>query len=189
MHDDELWQVYNDNGTPVLGKGASADEFKQDSSLIMGNAHIWFWKRNDDSVDILLQKRSLTKSSKPGWYHISAGGHINLGESPSEAAIRETEEEMGIKPELDKLHYSFSTRIIGRAPNDIVNVFLYELRGDEEFTYVDGEVDSYEWRSMDEFTKIVQDAEVNNLINQGMLYFRSLIVSVEHVSKGKNDLE
>jgi len=44
MHDDELWQVYNNNGAAVDGKGAPREEFNADTSLIMGTAHIWFWK-------------------------------------------------------------------------------------------------------------------------------------------------
>lgn len=37
MHDDELWQIYNDNGTPVEGKGASKEEFNANKDLIMDN--------------------------------------------------------------------------------------------------------------------------------------------------------
>ena len=74
MHDNELWQIYNNNGTPVDGKGAPKEEFNSDKSLVMSNAHVWFWKIDEGGVSILLQKRSLTKPNKPGWFHISAGG-------------------------------------------------------------------------------------------------------------------
>jgi len=189
MHDSELWQVYSDNGKPVQGDGRDQDAFKTDPSLIMGNAHIWLWKKSTDGgVDILLQQRSLSKSSKPGWFHISAGGHINKGESALQAAVRETKEEMGLDVDADKLHFSFSTRIIGRAPNDIVTVYLYELNGDEEFTYLDGEVETYEWRSLEDFKDVIKDPETHNLINQGRLYFDSLVNSLEYVALGKNTL-
>ncbi|EDK72591.1 NUDIX hydrolase [candidate division TM7 genomosp. GTL1] len=88
----------------------------------------------------MLQKRSLSKSTRPGWYHISAGGHINVGETPVEAAVREVQEEMSLEIDPMKLHYVHSVRIIPRDPRDIVNVFLYRLDGDEEITYLDGEV-------------------------------------------------
>lgn len=188
MHEDEKWQVFNNNGTPAIGVGATQDDFKADNSLIMGNSHVWFWKKNGNSIDILLQKRSLTKNSKPGWYHISAGGHINAGETSVEAALREAKEEMDIELNVDKLHYSFSTRIIGRAPNDIVSVFLYRLAGDEEFSHRDGEVESYEWRSFKEFKKITSSPQTNNVVNQGRLYFTSLINSLEYVALGSNKL-
>lgn len=188
MHDNELWQVYLDNGSPVPSEGRDPGAFKNDVSLIMGNSHIWFWKKSKAGVDVLLQQRSLSKSSKPGWFHISAGGHINVGESALQAAVREAKEEMGLDIDPDKLHFSFSTRIIGRAPNDIVTVYLYELRGDEKFTYLDGEVESYEWRTLDNFKTISHNSEANNLINQGTLYFDSLINSIEYVALGKNIL-
>ncbi len=140
MHDNELWQVYSDNGSPIKDDGRDHSAFNDDLSLIMGNSHIWFWKKSDSGVDILLQQRSLNKNSKPGWFHISAGGHINVGETALQAAIREAKEEMGLDIEPSKLHFSFSTRIIGRNPNDIVTVYLYELNGYEK-NYV------YRWRS------------------------------------------
>lgn len=183
MHQDELWQIYTDNGTPLAGKGASSDEFKADESLIMGNAHIWFWKSDGKTVEILLQKRSLTKPNKPGWYHISAGGHINVGETPVEAALRECHEEMGLDIDADKLHFVHAVRIIEKDPRDIVNVFLYRLKGDEKFTYLDGEVDSYEWRTVDNFKEISKDAANNNLVPQGDLYFGTLVAALEHIAK------
>lgn len=185
MHENELWQVFNNNGTAISDKGATAEEFKKYPDMIMGNSHIWLWKKSDNGIEILLQKRSLTKSTKPGMYHISAGGHINVGESSVEAAVRETQEEMGIVLDPEKLHYVASTRIIGMSPNSIVNVFLYQLNGDETFIHIDGEVDSYEWRTLDNFKEITEAPSTNNLVNQGYLYFNTLIESLEYISTGK----
>ncbi|HEU5187967.1 MAG TPA: NUDIX domain-containing protein [Candidatus Saccharimonadales bacterium] len=182
MHSNELWQVYNNNGTPIPGKGAYKDEFDAHKDLIMGNAHIWFWKPNGQTVAILLQKRSLAKPTRPGWFHISAGGHINVGETPVAAALRETEEEMGLKIEASKLHFIHAVRIVERDPRDIVHVFLYKLRGDEKFIHTDGEADSYEWRSLDNFKKITKDAANHNLVPQGTLYFETLIAALEHLA-------
>lgn len=183
MHDNEFWQVYSNNGTAISGKGAPKEEFNADVNLIMGNAHIWFWKADEEGVSILLQKRALTKPNKPGWFHISAGGHINVGETPVQAAVRETQEEMGLAIDETKLHFVQAVRIIEKDPRDIVNVFLYQLKGDEEFTFVDGEVDSYEWRSLDNFKEITANAAENNLVPQGQFYFGTLIAALEYISK------
>lgn len=185
MHDDELWQVYNDNGTPIEGKGASREEFNSNPDLIMGNAHVWFWRKTDSTIEIMLQKRSLNKSTRPGWYHISAGGHVNVGETPVEAAVREVKEEMNLDIDPAKLHYVHSVRIIPRDPRDIVNVFLYQLNGNEEITHLDGEVDSYEWLSLDDWKKITKDAENNNLVPQGELYFDTLTKALELLSEAR----
>ena len=52
--------------------------------------------------EILLQKRSMLKKSNPGKWGI-CGGKINLGETPIDAAVRETLEEVGINIERSKL--------------------------------------------------------------------------------------
>ncbi|MEO8911365.1 MAG: NUDIX domain-containing protein [Candidatus Saccharimonas sp.] len=134
--------VYSDNGSPIEDKARDRGAFQNDPSLIMANSHIWLWKKSEDGkVEILLQQRSFSRSLSPGKFSISAAGHINVGESALQTAIRETKEEVGLGVDPDKLHFSYSTRIIGRAPNSIASVYLYELNGSEEFTYLDGEVE------------------------------------------------
>jgi hypothetical protein len=67
MHDDDLWQVYADNGAPISGKGASADVFDADKSLNMGNAHIWFWQKNTDGqMEIMLRNVARLRSGRAG---------------------------------------------------------------------------------------------------------------------------
>ena len=179
MHDDDLWQVYADNGTPVPGKGAPADAFDADKSLNMGNAHIWFWKRNaGGQIEIMLQKRGPVKK-RPGWFHISVGGHVNVGETALQAAVREGKEEMGHGVDPDKLYFLFTTRVFGRAPHDIVTVYLYKLTGDEALTHSDGEVAGFEWRTLGEFKEMVKDPESHKLVPMGNVYFRALIAGFD----------
>ncbi|MFZ2026030.1 MAG: NUDIX domain-containing protein [Microgenomates group bacterium] len=51
----------------------------------------------DTANNILLQKRSMQKDTYPGYYTVSASGHIDKGESYEQAARREMEEELGIE--------------------------------------------------------------------------------------------
>jgi len=44
---------------------------------------------------LLFQKRSKTKDTFPGYWGISVGGHVNVGQTYEEAAKREMEEELG----------------------------------------------------------------------------------------------
>lgn len=185
MH-DEYWQVYANNGLQVIGKAAKKPQFKDDKSLTMGNSHVWFWRVNQGVTEIMLQKRSMDISTRPGWYHISAGGHINIGESPVEAAVREVHEEMGIAIKPEDLYYVYSGRIIPQDPSNIVNVFLYELNDDSEIKLVDGEVDSFEWRSLDNWKEITHNSEDNMLVPQSPSRFDLVTQALEYLSSGKS---
>lgn len=184
MHADEIWQLYSDNGEPIPGVGDTPNNLRRDKTRIVANAHVWFWKQNGTQIEILLQKRSLTKSTRAGWYHISAGGHINMGETPLAAALRETKEEMGLTLDPTALHYVHSTRIVAVNPNDIVHVYLYRLNGDEKITHDDGEAESFDWYPLETFETMVEDAEAHNLVPQGKLYFDTLITALKYVAKG-----
>lgn len=180
MHENDLWQVFNENGTPIVGKGATKQDFSDNPTFLTGNSHIWFWKTDGETTEIMLQKRSQNLTSRPGWYHISAGGHINVGETPVEAAVREAKEEMNIDINASELHFVYSLKLASR---DIVNVFLCQLKGDEQFTHTDGEVDSYEWRTLENWKEITADAEKHNLVPQGEMRFRMLTEALEMLAK------
>ena len=61
-------------------------------------SHVWIVRdREDGGYDLLLQKRSMEKDSFPGCYDISSAGHIPAGVDYRESALRELEEELGIK--------------------------------------------------------------------------------------------
>jgi 8-oxo-dGTP pyrophosphatase MutT (NUDIX family) len=182
MHDNDMWQLFADNGTPITGKGELAETFDADESLNMGNSHIWFWKKNKEGrVEIMLQKRGPIKR-RPGWLHISVGGHINVGETPLQTAVREAKEEMGITIDPAKLYFVQTARHFPRAPHDIVNVYLYQLQGDEAITHDDGEVAGVEWHTLDNFKEMIKDPESHKMVPMGDLYFGMLVAALEVAS-------
>ena len=178
MHDGELWQVFAQNGQALDGRGAIDDEFTRDLSMVMGNSHVWMWHRTSNGAKILLQKRALTKKTSPGFYHISAAGHINVGETSIEAALRETKEELGLAIDPERLYLVHVTRT-ARNPRGLLHVFTYQLQGDEEFSFDDGEVELVEWRDLKEFEAMTNDATTHNLIDQGQPYFMALREAIE----------
>lgn len=178
MHDGELWQAFYQNGQPVSGRGLVDDAFDDDATLVQGNAHVWLWREGASGPEILLQKRAMTKKRAPGYLHISAGGHINVGETAPQAAVRETREEMGIELSASELYLVHVTRT-PRNWNDLAHVFIYKLRGDERFSFDDGEVDSVQWHGLDEFSEMAKSADAHNLVDQGQAYFTALIEAIK----------
>ncbi len=63
-------------------------------------ARVWLVRLSEKEgkicPQVLLQKRSRRKDSYPGLWDVSAAGHVSAGETVEEAALRETEEEIGV---------------------------------------------------------------------------------------------
>jgi isopentenyldiphosphate isomerase len=57
----------------------------------------------NDSYEIFIQRRSMSKDMYPGYFTASATGHVDYGESYDEAAERELLEELGVDAPLRRL--------------------------------------------------------------------------------------
>jgi isopentenyldiphosphate isomerase len=101
----ELFDIYNQDGSPA-GYIASRDDAHR-LGLWHRTVHIWI--RNNKG-ELLLQKRALTKEVYPGYWDISCAGHIDAGESPETAALRELSEELGVQRNKNELVYLFTVR-------------------------------------------------------------------------------
>lgn len=66
------------------------------------SVHIWIFNRKNE---IILQKRNSDRETSPGFWTISASGHVKSGEEPIDAAISETFEELGISLDKEDLVY------------------------------------------------------------------------------------
>ena len=76
---------------------------------------------------LLIQKRASTKKIEPSKWDLSSAGHIDLNETPKEAAIREIYEELGINVGIEEL--------------ELVDTYLCKFKIDEQnqinhFTYL-----------------------------------------------------
>jgi len=70
-------------------------------------SHVWLIRKQEGSVQILLQKRSHIKDSFPDCWDISSAGHIPAGDTWVPSALRELQEELGIDASPEQLHYIF----------------------------------------------------------------------------------
>jgi len=88
---EELLEVVDKNGR-FLGLAARSS-IHGNPSLLHKVVHVLVF---NDSGELLLQERSLSKDVAPGKWDTSVGGHVSPGEDILAAAGREMKEELGV---------------------------------------------------------------------------------------------
>lgn len=157
MHKDELWQIYFPNGEPIFGEGWKAELGNPEvtgADAIVGVAVVFLYRFIDGGLEFLWQKRSDKVDRFSGRYDISAGGHINLGETVVEGAIRELSEEIGVEVSAEDLKFAFTKPF---NKNRFAWIFMVDWTGrDDDFKFNDEEVSEVKWvpyKDIDEFRK------------------------------------
>lgn len=136
--------------------------------------HIWIAReREDRRFDILLQKRSAGKDSYPGCYDISSAGHVAAGEEILACALRELEEELGLKlrpGDLEEvgIHRGKKEAVFhGRRFKDYEWSHIYLYRGPvriEDLTLQESEVEEVIWMEYEECLRRIRDQSLPNCI-------------------------
>lgn len=112
----------------ALGTQKPRDEVHRDGDW-HATVHIWV---RDLRGDIVLQRRSMKKDTHPGKWDLSAAGHVDAGEEIMEAAIRELQEELGVKATSSDLRFLGVVKNIHQDDEvndrEFVHVFLYRER-------------------------------------------------------------
>ncbi|PTX61361.1 isopentenyldiphosphate isomerase [Kordia periserrulae] len=93
------------------------------------STHLWLYTKTGK---IVLQLRAATKPNFPNRWDVSVAGHISSGETAKETAIREAEEELGIKVQSAKLQHIGRFRIDYQHAEDyrdreFITIFASEI--------------------------------------------------------------
>ncbi|MCF7569403.1 NUDIX domain-containing protein [Sabulilitoribacter arenilitoris] len=125
---DEYIDIVTEEGKPT-GKSALKSIIHQ-KGYYHNTVNIWFYT---DDGDILLSQRSAKKIICPLLWDVSVAGHIDAGESITQAAIRETKEEIGLdiyEYELNKIGIfeCFQNYESGLIDNEFHHTFISELK-------------------------------------------------------------
>ncbi len=122
-------------------------------------AHVWIVREREGRTQILLQRRSREKESFPGMYDTSSAGHIPAGADYLPSALRELEEELGIRAWREQLHEAGSFRIRYEKffhgnlfrDNEFTRVFVYREPLDESrLRLQESEVEDVRWFDLEE---------------------------------------
>jgi isopentenyl-diphosphate delta-isomerase type 1 len=100
-----------------------------DPTLIHRAVHVLLFNRANE---LLLQKRSPDKDIQPGRWDSSVGGHLELGEAYRQAAIREMDEELGVRG--IPLTFLYSSQIRNEIESENVETFLARYDGPFEIS-------------------------------------------------------
>lgn len=93
---DELLDLFDAQGKPAGVTIRRGEEAPQ--GLYWAIVDVWIINSRGE---ILIQQRDRTRPNWPGYWCESAGGAIQSGETPDDAAVRETQEELGHTPCFD----------------------------------------------------------------------------------------
>ncbi|MCX7550406.1 NUDIX hydrolase [Xanthomarina sp. F2636L] len=160
---EELIDIVTETGEPT-GKTALKSEIHR-KGLYHNTAHIWFYTRDGQ---ILLAQRAATKSICPLLWDVSVAGHVDAGETIEEAAIRETQEEIGLtisETDLNKIGVfpCFQSYDNGIIDNEFHHTFITELTTDiSELKPQKDEVENLKLISRIKFEELLQFTEENN---------------------------
>ena len=105
---------------------------------------------------ILLQKRSPNKKLNPNKWSICAG-HVDSGEKLDDAAIREVEEEIGLKLSKEDLHIIEDKRFCRRDVNSHVSRMYYAISDETNFKLQKEEVSDVKWVDLDELIERINN--------------------------------
>lgn len=128
----ELFDICDENGLPT---GETVERKEAHAKGIRHRtAHVWVIRQREGRIQVLLQKRAQNKDSFPGRFDTSSAGHIRAGDEPEPSALRELEEELGIRAKPEELSFAgtfriyYDTQFYGKrfCDNEITFVYVYD---------------------------------------------------------------
>lgn len=143
---DELFPIVDEEGQ-VIDK-ATRGECHGGSRLLHPVVHLHVFNHTGE---IFLQKRPEWKDIQPGKWDTAVGGHIDYGETPEEALVREVREELGIT--------TFTPQWLGmyvfESQRERELVYVYQMVYDGEIRPSEAELDGGRFWTIDEIRSAI----------------------------------
>ncbi|GAB6992106.1 NUDIX hydrolase [Paenibacillus pini] len=95
----EMLDIYNEQQEHI---GVAPRDEVHEKGYLHHTFHCWIIRSTPEGPQLLFQKRQDTKDTFPGYFDITAAGHLTAGETIEHAA-REIQEELGVNIEFSQL--------------------------------------------------------------------------------------
>lgn len=113
----EIFPIVNEDGL-VIGS-ATRGECHSGSFLLHPVVHLHIF---NSKGEIYLQKRPEWKDIQPGMWNTAVGGHIEYGETPEDALLREVREEISITD----FQHKFVAKYVFRSNRECELVYVHQ---------------------------------------------------------------
>lgn len=110
----------------------------------------------DGAGRVFLQRRSMLKDSAPGKWCASCSGHLDAGEDYDTAAVRELEEEIGVKVSGPEALTRWM-RLEARRETGMEFLWVYTVAHEGPFTLNPVEIMAGEWFERDAVTAAMRE--------------------------------
>ena len=147
---DELFDVVDEHDQVM---GQARRDYVHANKLRHRAVHVLCFDR---AGRVFLQRRSMLKDSAPGRWCASCSGHVDAGEDYERAAVRELEEEIGVKgvgPEV----LTPWLRLEARRETGMEFVWVYRVAHEGPFQLHPAEIMYGAWFDRKELTKAIRE--------------------------------
>ena len=175
----------------IIEGGLDIDTVHSNTSLQCVNVHCWVL--SSDGKSVLVQHRSPTMFCYPGLYDISLAGHIDAGESPNEAMLREAREEGMVNlrgklfvPDGPVYVVEAGKYITGETFDHNQLVYMYFAIVDKQAVKArpnDDEVASFSWWDIDTFALRAAQPTSSMLVPHPEWYYRAVVKNLYELKK------
>lgn len=106
-----------------------------------------------DNQDLLLQQRSSQKDMSPGFWAESVGGHVSCGQTYKQAAIRETQEELGLLNLKLKYHSKYLFNLDGER--EYHSIYTAHISPNTPIHFDRDEIQQISWIKLEELSNFI----------------------------------